>query len=356
MSEVKVNDLRAGYGTTEILHGVSLSVPEGATMAILGDSGSGKTTLLRAIAGFLKPTAGDVVVGGRNVAGPHKVVPPERRGIGYVRQEGGLFPHLSVAGNISFGLPRPAFHRREHAHRERVLELLDLVELPAETAGRRPSELSGGQQQRVALARALALKPSVVLLDEPFSALDTALRASTREATARALRATGSTVLLVTHDQSEALSFADEIAVLRSGEVRQVAEPRTIYHAPVDPQVASFMGEAVLLTGETSGQQVQCAIGTLPVVGFIPRGTVDVLLRPEQLHLTRPGQGIADAYVSRVDFFGHDALISLNLAQVAPEWSERTASLLARVHGNETPEVGQLVGLELVSPVRVFGR
>lgn len=354
MSEVHVQELHAGYGQTEILHGISLTVPSGATTAVLGDSGSGKTTLLRTIAGFIKPTAGETTIGGRVVAGPHRWVPPERRGIGYVRQEGGLFPHLSVAGNISFGLPRPAFGRRERAHRERVLELLDLVELPAEVADRRPAELSGGQQQRVALARALAPRPAVVLLDEPFSSLDTGLRASTREATARALRATGSTVVLVTHDQAEAMSFADEIAVLRRGEVRQVAEPRTIYGAPIDPQVASFMGEAVLLPGETAEQNVRCALGTLPVVGFIPRGHVDVLLRPEQLRLVAPGHGIADAYVARVDFYGHDALVSLNLARVSPEFSENTTGVLARVHGNETPEVGQLVGLDLVNPVRVF--
>ncbi|MFD0867482.1 ABC transporter ATP-binding protein, partial [Tessaracoccus lubricantis] len=155
MSEVEVRDLRAGYGTNEILHGVSLNVTEGATTAILGDSGSGKTTLLRAIAGFLRPTAGEIRVAGRTVAGPRTWVPPERRGVGYVRQEGALFPHLSVAGNICFGLPRSGLRGREHTHRDRVAELLELVELPAEVAGRYPAQLSGGQQQRVALARAL---------------------------------------------------------------------------------------------------------------------------------------------------------------------------------------------------------
>ncbi|MGA4670147.1 ABC transporter ATP-binding protein [Propionibacteriaceae bacterium Y1923] len=356
MSTLEVHDLRAGYGHTEVLHGVSLTVAEGRTTAVLGDSGSGKTTLLRAVAGFLRPTGGQVTIGSRVVSSGRTWVAPERRGIGYVRQEGGLFPHLSVAGNISFGLPRPGWSRRERGHRDRVLELLELVELPAELAERRPAELSGGQQQRVALARALAPEPALVLLDEPFSSLDTGLRASTREATARALRASGATVVLVTHDQSEALSFADEIAVLRSGQVRQVAEPRTIYGEPADPQVATFMGDAVLLAGETAGQQVRCAIGLLPVVGFIPRGQVDVLLRPEQLRLTQPGQGLADGYVSRVDFYGHDALVTLQLARVDPEFSESTTAILARVRGHQTPEVGQLVGLDLVNPVRVFSR
>ena len=323
MSEVRVRDLRAGYGTVEILHGISLTVPTGSTTAVLGDSGSGKTTLLRAIAGFIRPGDGEIQVGGRTMAGPRQWVSPQRRGVGYVRQEGGLFPHLSVAGNICFGLPRPMFGRRESAHHERILELLDLVELPAELAERNPAQLSGGQQQRVALARALAPEPSVVLLDEPFSSLDTALRTATREATARALHATGATVVLVTHDQGEALSFADEVAVLRSGEVRQVAPPRTIYGEPVDPHVAAFMGDAVMLEGMGVGPVVQVT-----------------------------------AIVTNVRVFGDDAVVDLDLPGDEPDdaVSPSRSALRARVHGNETPQVGALVGLTVVGPARVFKR
>ncbi|MCC2594141.1 ABC transporter ATP-binding protein [Tessaracoccus sp. OS52] len=358
MSEVRVRDLRVGYGDTEILHGVSLTVRTGTTTAVLGDSGSGKTTLLRSIAGFLRPTAGEVVVGGRTVAGPGEWVAPEKRGIGYVRQEGALFPHLSVAGNICFGLPWRGFGRRERAHRQRALELLELVELPAELADRYPAQLSGGQQQRVALARALAPEPSVVLLDEPFSSLDTALRTSTREATARALRAAGATVVLVTHDQGEALSFADEVAVLRDGEVRQVAAPRIIYGEPIDAHVAAFMGDAVMLKGEGVGPVVRSGLGSLTVVGFVPRGPVDVLLRPEQIRLTHPTGSTVTARVTGVRFFGHDAVVDLELPDTDP--ADRAPSgpfaLRARVHGNETPQVGAMVGVNVVGPVRVFKR
>lgn len=267
-----------------------------------------------------------------------------------------MFPHLTVAGNICFGLPRPVFGRRESAHRERILELLDLVELPAEVAGRHPAQLSGGQQQRVALARALAPEPSVVLLDEPFSSLDTALRTATRDATARALRAAGATVVLVTHDQGEALSFADEVAVLRDGEVRQVAAPRTIYGEPVDPHVATFMGDAVMLQGEGVGPVVRSPLGSLPVVGFVPRGPVDVLLRPEQIRLVPPAGPGVTALVTNVRFFGHDAVVDLELR--GPETGEASGSngLRARVHGAETPHVGEVVGLSVVGPARVFKR
>ena len=351
MSEVRVREVRAGYNGTEILHGVDLTVHAGRTTAVLGDSGSGKTTLLKVISGFLRPRAGEVVVGGRTVAGPDQWVAPERRGMGYVRQDGGLFPHLSVAGNIAFGLPRPVLARRERAYRTRVLELLDLVELPAAMADRYPDQLSGGQQQRVALARALAPEPELVLLDEPFSALDTALRTSTREATGRALKAAGATAILVTHDQEEALSFADEVAVLRDGSFSQVAPPRTIYGEPVDAHVAAFLGDAVHVHGLASHAQFRCALGNLPTAGFATRGAVEGMLRPEQLTLVEPGQGTADARVTAVTYFGHDSVADLELVSGVP-----VRGLRARVAGHAVPDVGDVVGLRVVGPVRVFAR
>ncbi|WOP18889.1 ABC transporter ATP-binding protein [Raineyella sp. LH-20] len=307
MSEVRLSGVTAGYGRGAVLRGVDLTVAEGTTTAVLGGSGSGKTTLLRIIAGFLRPDAGQVVIGGRTVAGPGVWVPPERRGIGYVRQEGGLFPHLTVAGNIAFGLPWP---RRRH--RNRVLELLDLVGLPADLAERRPDQLSGGQQQRVALARALAPRPGLVLLDEPFSSLDTGLRAATREATARALRAAGATALLVTHDQDEALSFADEVAIMGAGRFRQVARPEVLYREPVDVEVASFLGDAVLLSGVADDGRVSCRLGVLPVGGDALAGAVRVMIRPEQISLTPCGTGHLDATVRSVEYFGHDAVVGLD--------------------------------------------
>ena len=349
MSEVRLSGVRAGYGDVEILHGVDLVVPSGGTTAVLGDSGSGKTTLLKVISGFLRPDAGSVEVGGRAVAGDGAWVAPEKRGVGYVRQDGGLFPHLSVAGNIAFGLPRAGIARRGRAHRDRVLELLELVELPAEVAQRRPDQLSGGQQQRVALARALAPRPDLVLLDEPFSSLDTALRTATREATARALHASGATTLLVTHDQGEAMSFADEIAVLRHGTFGQVAPPRTIYGEPVDAHIASFMGEAIPIHGLASHNQFRCALGNLEAAGFVTRGAVVAILRPEQLRLVTPGEGSVDARVSRVTYFGHDSVADLELVSGTP-----LKGLRARVVGPEAPAVGDVVGLWVVGPVRVF--
>lgn len=349
MSEVRVSGVRAGYGGREVLHGVDLAVPEGGTTAVLGDSGSGKTTLLKVITGFLRPAEGSVEIGGRPVAGPGAWVAPERRGIGYVRQDGGLFPHLSVAGNIAFGLPRPTVGRREKAHRARVMELLDLVELPAEVAERRPDELSGGQQQRVALARALAPEPELVLLDEPFSALDTALRTSTREATGRALRAAGATTILVTHDQPEALSFADEVAVLREGRFSQIAAPRTIYGEPVDAHVAAFLGDAISVHGLASRSQFRCALGNLQTAGFATRGAVEAMLRPEQLRLVAPGHGSVDARVRSVTFFGHDSVADLELVSGVP-----VRGLRARIIGQDAPAAGDVVGLSVVGPVRVF--
>jgi iron(III) transport system ATP-binding protein len=345
MSELKIHGVSAGYGRDTVLDDVALTVTEGATTAVLGGSGSGKTTLLRVVAGFLRPSAGTVMVGGRTVAGPGTWLPPERRGVGYVRQDGALFPHLSVAGNIAFGLPWP-----RQRHHDRVLELLDLVGLPAAIADRHPHQLSGGQQQRVALARALAPRPGLILLDEPFSSLDTALRTATREATARALRATGATVVLVTHDQGEALSFADEVAILRAGRFRQVASPRTVYREPVDAEVAEFLGDALLVPGSAADGSVTCRLGTLPTAHGSD-GDVDVMIRPEQLALTRPGAGELDAVVRDVAYFGHDAVVELDITGGEPR-----DLLRSRVLGVDAPAPGELVGVSVVGPVRTFAR
>jgi len=346
MTDVRLRAVTTGYSRAAVLNEVDLVVPEGTTTAVLGGSGSGKTTLLRVVAGFLQPRSGEVVIGGRTVAGAGTWVPPERRGVGYVRQEGGLFPHLSVEGNIAFGLPWP---RRRH--RDRVLELLDLVGLPAHIVDRRPDQLSGGQQQRVALARALAPRPGLVLLDEPFSSLDTALRAATREATARALRATGATAILVTHDQDEALSFADQVAILGTGTIRQAAPPRVVYGEPVDAEVAQFLGDAVLVPGTTTDGRVDCLLGTLPVRGYVPRGAVTVMLRPEQITLAPAGTGQLDATVRSVTYFGHDAVVELDLHHRVHTFPDR---IRARVVGTQPPETGDHVGLTVAGPVRAF--
>ncbi|KNX37662.1 ABC transporter ATP-binding protein [Luteipulveratus halotolerans] len=344
---VEVHGITASYADTRVLTDVDLVVPAGTTTAVLGGSGSGKTTLLRVVAGFLRPDSGEVRIGDATVVGPGTWVAPEKRGIGYVRQDGGLFPHLDVAGNIAFGLPFP---RRRH--RGRVLELLDLVGLDASLADRTPDQLSGGQQQRVALARALALEPDVVLLDEPFSALDTALRESTREATGRALREAGATAVLVTHDQEEALSFADEVAILREGRFSQVAPPREVYGAPVDAHVAGFLGDAVLLPGDADAATVHCALGTIAVEGAHPTGAVQVMLRPEQIIVVPAADSTLLAKVASTTYYGHDAM--LDLLVTGDDTAYGSVEVRSRVVGTSVPNAGDVVGLRVTGGARAF--
>ena len=353
MSALEVRGLVAGFGGPPVLDGVDLDVAAGTTTAVLGPSGCGKTTLLRAVAGFVRADAGTVRVDGTTVADDTTWLPPERRGIGYVAQEGALFPHLTVAGNVAFGLSR-AQRRDRDATRARVGALLELAGLDRRLADRRPHELSGGQQQRVAIARALAPRPRLVLLDEPFSALDAGLRASTRSAVREALDATGVTVVLVTHDQGEALSFADDVALVRGGRVVQTGAPAAAYGAPVDRAAAEFLGDAVVLPGTADGPIVRCVLGALPVAGpAVPAGAVEVVLRPEQVVLRdaagtdAPGTD-APALVEHVEYFGHDALVGVRLA---------SGDLVrSRVNGTRLPAPGDVVRVAVDGPALVYPR
>jgi iron(III) transport system ATP-binding protein len=309
------------YGDTAALRGVDLAVPAGTVAAVLGPSGCGKTTLLRVVAGFERPDAGSVWVGDRLVVGDGVYLPPERRGVGIVPQDVALFPHLSVAGNVAYGLPRGQ-RRRDSP---RVAELLDLVGLGG-LGRRRPHQLSGGQQQRVAVARALAAPGRLVLLDEPFGSLDAALRTSVRAEVLGALRAAGATTVLVTHDQQEALSVADQVAVFRDGRVAQTGSPDELYRNPVDRYVATFIGDSVSLPGAVRAGAAECLLGTLPVhpgvgVGIgAGVGTGEVaaalVLRPEQIGLTDIGEGAkgTKAAVVSQTFLGYDAMVVVELA------------------------------------------
>jgi iron(III) transport system ATP-binding protein len=330
------------FGSTRAVDGVHLTVPQSSITAVLGPSGCGKTTLLRLVAGFLEPDTGTIRFGDRVVAGQGRSVSPQRRRVGYVPQEGALFPHLDVATNIGFGLPRA--ERRS----ARVEEVLELVELPAGYSRRRPHELSGGQQQRVALARALAPNPSVVLLDEPFSSLDASLRASTGRAVVRALNAARATAVLVTHDQGEALSLADQVAVMRDGRVVQAASPRDLYRSPVDPLVAQFVGGAAVLPAALTSGIARCVLGDAPVAGAVPDGEAEILVRPEQVLVddlsTGPG---AKARVEEVSFYGHDAAVRLTLLPDGPQ-------LVARLPGLRAPEVGRTVTVGVAGEVVAF--
>ncbi|MGN6751642.1 MAG: ABC transporter ATP-binding protein [Intrasporangium sp.] len=350
MTTLTITGITASHQSTEVLHGIDLTVPSATTTAVLGPSGCGKSTLLRVVAGFLRPDSGEVRLGDEVVVGEGQWVAPERRGLGYVSQEGNLFPHLDVAGNITYGMPR-----RERRDRGRVGELLELVGLSPDLASRRPDQLSGGQQQRIALARALARRPRVVLLDEPFSALDAELRVSTREAVAAALAHAEATVVLVTHDQAEALSFADQVAIMHEGRFSQVGAPTEVYSTPLDRRSATFLGEACFLPGRLENGVVQCALGSLAArnpCGLA--GRCEVLIRPEQVRLTADGASegsvLGAAEVTKASYFGHDALVELRLLD--PNASPSTIS--ARTFGSNVPAVGSRVTVSVEGESQVF--
>jgi iron(III) transport system ATP-binding protein len=338
MADLVIQGLSKAFEQTPVLQGADLSVESGRLVAILGRSGSGKTTLLRLVCGFEYVDDGRIAIGAQTVSGRDVMVPPERRHIGYVAQEGALFPHLTVAENVVFGLSRA-----ERRTRRRAAELLDLVGLSPAYATRWPHELSGGEQQRVALARAVAPAPRLVLLDEPFASLDAALRVETREAVAVALKRAGATALLVTHDQAEALSMGQKVAVLRGGRMVQVAAPTELYRRPADVELAQFVGEAVLLPGRALAGQVHCALGVLPLAAGMPAGTVEVMLRPEQLHLTPPGRPQhPEARVIGVSFYGRGARVRLALCTEA-----EAVELVAVVPGHLAPAVGERIGVTI---------
>ncbi len=345
MARLSVTQLTKTFGGKPVLKGVDLEVCAGALVAVLGSSGSGKTTLLRLICGFERADSGGVEIDGRIVTGAGVHAPPERRRIGYVAQEGSLFPHLTVFDNVAFGLPRS-----ERRARARIEALLASVGLPAAYADRAPHQLSGGEQQRVALARALAPGPKLVLLDEPFSSLDAALRVETRQAVATALAASGATALLVTHDQSEALAMGSEVAVLRDGVLAQIATPETLYRQPVDAAMARFVGEAVILPGAVTADFATCALGRLPLARPVPDGPADVMVRPEQIRfVSTPNAEAPRARVVAVTFFGQDA--SVRLALVGGQ-----EAIASRVPGHRAPRPGDEVRLSIEGTVMAYPR
>jgi iron(III) transport system ATP-binding protein len=344
MKDLRIDDVVKSFGPQQVLGGVHLSVPSGSFTAILGASGSGKTTLLRIVAGFERPDRGEVRLGDEVVDdAAHRFVPCERRRIGYVPQEGALFPHLSVGRNVGFGLPRDATRRR------RIDELLELVGLSGYRR-RYPHQLSGGQQQRVALARALAIGPEIVLLDEPFASLDAAMRASVRSEVLDVLRRAGTTSVLVTHDQDEALSMADQVAILRRGVIAQIDSPSGLYGHPRDAELAGFLGESNVLEGDVRDSMASTALGPLAVGswgGAGGGGRARVLVRPEQIRVAEaPGpEGVVEGTVRSYEYFGHDAVI-----RVHPRSAE-LPDLVVRVTGGRPVEPGREVGLFVEGPV-----
>jgi iron(III) transport system ATP-binding protein len=310
---LNVRGLEKRYGDTVVLRGLELDAERGEFLALLGPSGCGKTTALRLIAGFERPESGLIEIGGETVCAAgsfgNRWTPPEARRVGMVFQDYALFPHLSVGRNVAFGLPRNGSDRDA-----RVASALALVGLSG-LGDRTPDQLSGGQQQRVALARALAPGPEVILLDEPFSNLDADLRASVREEVRQILREAGATAVLVTHDQEEALSIADRVAVMLDGRIIQVGPPEALYHRPASRTIAEFIGDVQFLPGLASGRRAATALGDIPLHAAHD-GSVEVMLRPEMLRLAPASDGgepgVPATIVSRA-FFGHDQLLTLRL-------------------------------------------
>jgi iron(III) transport system ATP-binding protein len=374
MTQLAVAGLDKRFGAHQVLSGLDLDVPAGSLTAILGPSGSGKTTLLRVLAGFEHADAGTVRIGPVLADGPGVFLPPERRRIGYVPQEGSLFPHLTVAANVAFGLSRRKWGRERR--RKRSADLLEAVGLGG-LDRRYPHQLSGGQQQRVALARALAIQPEVVLLDEPFASLDANLRASVRADVQHLLKESGTTSVLVTHDQDEALSTADRVAVLRDGGIAQYAAPQELYSCPVDADMARFIGEANLIPGTLNGSSVQTLLGRLAVTSADPadgngtragqngHGTghrpAMVLIRPEQVELipgtpepgpaAGPGPGSTGpdgltGWITGYGYHGHDAVVT-----VQPERDPQGPPLTVRTLGGQALSPGSRVTLRAHGPV-----
>ncbi len=304
---VEFRALHKAFGATKALDGLDLTAKPGELLALLGPSGCGKTTALRVLAGFERPDSGQVLVDGEDIV----AVPAHRRDAGMVFQSYSLFPHLTAADNVAFGLRMRKVGTAER--RARAAELLELVGLP-QHAGRYPHQLSGGQQQRVALARALALRPKVLLLDEPLSALDAKVRVTLREEIRRLQQELGITTVLVTHDQEEALSTADRVAVMRDGRLEQCAEPAELYDAPATAFVAEFVGTMNRLPGHSAGDGTVEVLGRrLPVRGPAPAGgAVEVLVRPEAIEAEPDADG--PAQVVAAAFHGAVTRLTLRLA------------------------------------------
>jgi iron(III) transport system ATP-binding protein len=335
---VTIDHVTFGYGATPVLEDISLEVERGQFFAFLGPSGSGKTTLLRLIAGFGTPTAGRILIGDRDVTG----LPPWSRNVGLVFQSYALWPHMSVRKNVAFGLERRKLSRAEIERK--VADALALVGLSA-FADRRPAQLSGGQQQRVALARTIVIEPEVLLLDEPLSNLDARLRVEMRIELRQLQRKLGITAIYVTHDQEDANSIADSIAVLDQGRIQQIGTPIDLYDRPANRFVATFLGTANLIEGtiEPGGRFAADGI-SLPTVSGAP-GRVCISIRPQDISVGPPNVGIA-ARIAEREFLGG---ITRYHTQVGPQ------SMVVDVphrRGETVHDVGATIGL-IIEPAQI---
>jgi len=344
MTTLEIKDLGVHLGAREVLRNLNLTIPSGSFAALLGPSGCGKTTLLRTIAGLVRPSSGAIRFGKQLVSVSSLVLPPHKRNIGYLPQEGGLFPHLSVGENVGFALSKSI----SDLDRKSVIEeMLELVGLTGYTA-RKPHQLSGGQQTRVALARALAIRPAIVLLDEPFSNLDHALRAELSGEVVSLLKKSKTTSLMVTHDREDALVSADLIALMRDGHVVQSGTPEGVYMDPVSADIAESTGDILELPARRLMKKRAKLLSPLHLVSGETSGEIEagsILIRPEEIRVHEKKAGLPTAKITQINYYGHDAVLELAL----PGYSKE---IKVRVTGPVQFEVGKTVSLEHFGPIR----
>jgi iron(III) transport system ATP-binding protein len=344
MTSLSVSHLTVKFGDREVISDLSLELGEGEIASLLGPSGCGKTTLLRAIAGLIQPNSGTIRFGSQLVGVSSVVLPPSKRRTGYVPQQGALFPHLSVAKNISFGLDRAQYSKNQIS--EITAEMISLIGMNG-LEDRMPYQISGGQQMRVALARALAIKPKLILLDEPFAALDAAFRDELRTEVIGLLRTLGSTALLVTHDREEALVSSDRVILMRDGQVAQSGTPEEVYETPNSAETAASTGDVLTLPA------IKSALGIIeyPLSAMKTsdgnRQTGYVVIRPEEIQVSKEIGNGHEGVLAHIDYYGHDAMLTIDLTR-------SNTIIRARVAGPAEFTVGQKVYLEHVGPIRYF--
>jgi iron(III) transport system ATP-binding protein len=343
MTSLEVSHLDVKFGDRKVISDLSFSLSSGEIASLLGPSGCGKTTLLRAIAGLLTPSGGTIRLGTQLVGLSSLSLAPHKRSTGYVPQQGALFPHLNVARNIAFGIDKKKFSRSQIE--SRTSEMLELIGMSGYEQAM-PTELSGGQQTRVALARALAIKPKMVLLDEPFSALDAHLRNELRADVIALLRSLGATAILVTHDREEALVASDKVILMRDGTIAQYGSPEDVYENPTSPEIAVSTGDAMILPAQQSlDGTVSYPLNAIANNAGGSKGYV--VIRPEEVVVSQQSSVGMKAKLLALDYFGHDAMLTFSLAH--------TSELIkVRVVGHSGYSVGETLSLSHEGPIRFF--
>lgn len=334
---LKLENIELNFDALCVLNKINLTVEKGEFLCLLGPSGCGKTSTLRICAGLESPNKGRVLIDDKVVTDANMTLPPEKREIGFLFQDFALFPHLSIFDNVAFGLKgQSSSHIKERVH-----EVLRQVQMDRFSEAM-PHTLSGGQQQRVALARALAPKPRIMMLDEPFSGLDSGLRAEMRDMTLHVLKNNNITAIMVTHDPEEAMFMADRIALMRNGVIIQQGTPYELYQQPVDHFAASFFGEVNIFKGIIRDNHAVSALGSLPVTGFTENEKVDILVRPENVILQRTALTVENAPETRIEaarYLGRDTLVHLSYQ----EDQQPPVHFHARVSGHHAPTIGDTI-------------